>query len=163
VTDVAASAFRRHYGQIYRFVRRRAGSREDAEDVTQDVFVAAAAGLDDFKPGATPVLAWLYTVAQRRLADEARRSARLAAAQPPLPPASPNGLAYGAEVGRALRAALGRLPEPQRRIVAMKLLEGRTFADIAARLDTTEAAAKMRLARALARLRDELAEEGIEP
>ena len=39
------------------------------------MFVEAAARLEDFKPGATPVLAWLYTVAQRRLVDRARAAA----------------------------------------------------------------------------------------
>ena len=73
--ELAAAAFRRHYRQIFRFVRRRSSSHEDAEDVTAEVFAAVAA-LRAFEVGATPLLAWLYTVARRRLADDARRRAR---------------------------------------------------------------------------------------
>jgi DNA-directed RNA polymerase specialized sigma24 family protein len=45
----------------------------------------------------------------------------------------------------------------------LKLIEGHSFADIAHRLDTTEAACKMRLVRALEALRAELEKEGITP
>ena len=57
-----------HYGAVYRFVRRRARSLEDAEDVTQDVFLAAIVALNQARlRESEPSLAWLYTVAQRRL------------------------------------------------------------------------------------------------
>jgi len=157
VEELAAAAFRRHYRQIFRFVRRRSSSHEDAEDVTAEVFAAAAA-LRAFETGATPLLAWLYTVARRRLADQARRRAR----SPQLTVADAS-LDYGTEVARALRLALRRLPESQRRVVVLKLIEGRTYREIAERLGTTQAACKMRLARGLERLRDELEQEGVEP
>lgn len=74
--ELAAQAFRRHYRQIYGFVRRRSAADSDAEDIAAEVFADAADALERFEPGSTPVLAWLYTVARRRLADEARRRAR---------------------------------------------------------------------------------------
>ena len=154
--DRSEEAFRRHYGQLFRYIRRRTPDDFEAEDVTQAVFADAAQRLGDFKPGASPVLAWLYTVAQRRLADRARRLAqqhaslreiertRLAAAEG----------AYGAEVAAALREAIAALPETQRTVVAMKLLRGLPFAEIAERVGTSEGACKMRFARGLAALRD---------
>ena len=63
----------RHYRTIYRFVRRRSGSREDAEDMTQTVFVEAAANLTRVYADGRSPLAWLYTVASRRLIDQTRR------------------------------------------------------------------------------------------
>jgi RNA polymerase sigma-70 factor (ECF subfamily) len=168
VTDLATQAFRRHYRQIYRYVRRRSASDADAEDVTQEVFADAAAALDRFKPGSPPVLAWLYTVAQRRLADEARRAARRphngsAAALDRFVRAGADAPEYGRAVADAVRRALARLPESQRRVVVLKLFEGRTFAEIAAVVGTTEAAAKMRVARGLEQIRDDLEQEGIAP
>ncbi len=56
--NLAELAFRRHYGDVYRFVRRRSSSWADAGDVTAEVFADAAKALDRFEPGATPVLAW---------------------------------------------------------------------------------------------------------
>src|SRR3954467_7659557 len=82
VTEVAERAFRRHYGQVYRYLRRRTGDHHRAEDLAQQVFVDAVIALRETE---SPTLAWLYTVAQRRFADEIRRNSvgqRLAALQP---------------------------------------------------------------------------------
>ena len=76
VGDLAERAFRRHYRHVYRYVRRRAASAEEAEDLTQAFFADAVAAADRLRPGSPPLLAWLYTVAKRRLADEARRLER---------------------------------------------------------------------------------------
>jgi RNA polymerase sigma-70 factor (ECF subfamily) len=157
VDDLAAEAFRRHYRQIYGFVRRRSGSDADAEDVAADVFADAAASLDRLESGTPPVLAWLYTVAKRRLADEARRRNRGDAALKPVAPT------YPPEVARALGRALAALPAAQRDVVVLKLIRGLSFREIARMLGATEAACKMRLSRALERMRESLSEEGVEP
>jgi RNA polymerase sigma factor (sigma-70 family) len=159
VEELAGEAFRRHYGQVYRFVRRRSVSASDAEDVTAEVFADAAAALARFGPGATPVLAWLYTVAHRRLVDEARRRARA----PELATERYRLEEYGASIAAALRRAIASLPDTQRTVVVLKLIEGRSFREIAERVDASEGACKMRLARGLERLRDELEKEGIGP
>jgi RNA polymerase sigma factor (sigma-70 family) len=156
--NLAELAFRRHYGDVYRFVRRRTPSWADAEDVTAEVFADAAKALDEFEPGATPVLAWLYTVARRRLADEARRRA---GAPPPVVVREERE--YGPDVTAALRAAISALPGTQRSVVVLKLVEGCSFREVAERLELTEPACKMRFSRALERLREELEKEGVEP
>jgi RNA polymerase sigma factor (sigma-70 family) len=156
--NLADQAFRRHYGDVVRFVRRRTSSAADAEDIASDVFADAAKGLERFEPGATPVLAWLYTVARRRLADEARRRART-----PVLAAAHGETEYGQNLTATLRRTISALPETQRPVVVMKLIQGRSFREIAPRLDVTEAACKMRLSRALETLRDELEKEGVEP
>jgi RNA polymerase sigma factor (sigma-70 family) len=157
VDELAETAFRRHYRQVYSFVRRRSSSDADAEDVTAEVFANAAAALDGFAPGSTPVLAWLYTVARRRLADEARRRSR-----PPTVERLPSQPDYGRDLATVIARAIGGLPEAQRAVLVLKLIEGRSFREIAERLDASEAACKMRLARALERLRDDLEQEGVE-
>ncbi len=73
------------------------------------------------------------------------------------------GPSYGADVAESLRRALRKLPEAQRRVVVLKLLEGRPFAEIARLVGTSEAASRMRFMRGLERLRDELEREGITP
>ena len=166
MSDVVESAFRRHYGQVYRFLRRRTESDEQAEELTQAVFADAAARLHEFEPGATPVLAWLYTVAQRRLVDAVRRAAGQHATIAALDAERAHRVdetEYGPNVARTLRAAIQRLPERQRRVVVMKLLEGRRFAEIAQQVGVSEAACKMRFARGLEALRDDLEREGIRP
>lgn len=155
----------RHYRDIYRYVRRRSRSDADAQDITQEVFEDAARALERFKPGSPPMLAWLYTVAQRRLVDTARRTARrreagdetlleLVAAPP---------TEYGHELAAALEQGLRGLPLLQRQVVAMKLLNGLSFAEIASATRSSEGACRMRFLRGLEQLRDFLEEEGIVP
>jgi RNA polymerase sigma-70 factor (ECF subfamily) len=105
----------------------------------------------------SPPLAWLYTVAKRRFADEARRRSRLELhGEETLPE-------YGAEAGLAISDALAALPEGQRQVVVLKLLRGARFVEIAQLLEVTEAAAKMRFVRALEALRVELERKGVTP
>ena len=160
MNGVVEGAFRRHYGDVYRYLRRRVGDPGRAEELTQDVFAAAAAGLRAERPGDPPVLAWLYTVARRRFADEARRRGRerrLAALNPA------RGESEYAPIASALREALAALPGGQAQVVLLKLVRGLTFAEIGAEVGLTEAAAKMRFMRGLEQLRADLSERGIEP
>jgi RNA polymerase sigma-70 factor, ECF subfamily len=167
VDDPVAGAFRRHYAQVYRFLRRRTESDEVAEELAQAVFVHAAERLRHLDRRGPPLLAWLYTVARRRLVDRARASARGPASIASLDeararPVSPE-LEYGGELAGVLAKALRDLPEGQRHVVVMRLLEGRSFREIGENLGATEAACKMRFSRGLEALRTELSRRGVEP
>jgi len=165
VEELAERVFRRHYAQIYRFVRRRTASDQQAEDITQDVFVNVAAAGRRLKPDRPLLLGWLHRVA-RRLADEVRRELRRPSNVLPLEAvgdaAAPDTM-QALMLGTALREAIARLPRGQRDVVILKLLQGQSFAEIAERLDASPAACKMRLVRAFEALRDELEKEGITP
>jgi RNA polymerase sigma-70 factor (ECF subfamily) len=115
--DVLADAFRRYYGQIYRYVRRGGSGHAEAEDLTQEVFAQAAASLQRLREDSRPLASWLYTVAQRRMTDETRRRARAARAQHYITPVDSEPPAYGPAVATALGRAMRQLPEPQRQIV----------------------------------------------
>ena len=164
-TEPASRDLRRHYREIYRYVRHRSRSDSDAEDVTQDVFADAARALGSFEPSDAPPIAWLYAVAQRRLIDRARQHARRqeVSAQTVLElvPAPPSE--YSQEVSEALRSGIERLPRPQRQVVLMKLVQGRSFAQIASALDATEGACRMRFLRGLEQLRAYLEEQEVTP
>ena len=121
MNGVAEGAFRRHYQHVYGFFRRRVRDPHRAEELTQDVFAAAAAGLPKPKEGDPPVLAWLYTVARRRFVDESRRLSR--ERRPKDLPARTTS-DYGPFVARALREALGELPGGHSQVVVLKLLRG---------------------------------------
>jgi RNA polymerase sigma-70 factor (ECF subfamily) len=163
VEHPAGGAFRRHYEQVYRFLRRRTGDDALAEELAQSVFADAAAQLRHLEHEGPPVLAWLYTVARRRLADHVRRASRADLGPLEDVAAADAAANYGTDVARALTYAIGELPEGQQRVVVMKLLEGRSFREIAARVGATEAACKMRFSRGLEALRAELERQGVEP
>jgi RNA polymerase sigma factor (sigma-70 family) len=161
VNGIAEGAFRRHYGQVYRYLNRRLQDPDRAEELAQEVFAAAAKDLPDEAEGGPPALAWLYTVARRRFADEARRRGR----ERRLVGLLKTGRAaeYGPQLASDLREALERLANGQREVVVLKLLRGLSFAEIGSELGLSEAAAKMRFVRALRELRADLTERGIEP
>jgi RNA polymerase sigma-70 factor (ECF subfamily) len=162
VSDAAERAFARHYEHVYRYVRRRTRDHHRAEDLTQQVFADAAAGLQE---SPSPPLAWLYTVAQRRFADEARRNAlaRRVNGLRAVGEEASDAREYGAEVAATLHSAIDRLAPGQREVVVLKLLRGASFAEIGARLGISTEAAKMRFRRALEALRSELEKEGLQP
>jgi RNA polymerase sigma-70 factor (ECF subfamily) len=160
VNDVAESAFRRHYAHVYRYVRRRTHDHDRAEDLTQQVFADAVKALPQ---SPAPQLAWLYTVAQRRFADEARRDALVRRADGLGVVAEAHTREYGSEVTAALHSAIDRLAPGQREVVVLKLLRGAKCAEIGERLGISSDAAKMRFVRALEALRSELEEEGLRP
>jgi RNA polymerase sigma-70 factor (ECF subfamily) len=161
----AEGAFVKRYHEIFRFVRRRTVNRAEAEDLTQEVFAEAVRMLGPLSAEAPPTLAWLYTVARRRLIDatrsDVRRRARQSDAVLELVPTAP--YEYGPAVARAIAAAIAELPASQRDIVVRKALRGQPFAEIAADLKATEAACKMRFARGIEALRSELTRQGLEP
>jgi RNA polymerase sigma-70 factor (ECF subfamily) len=75
-TEERAQALERmysaHAAQIYRFAYGKVGNREDAEDITSQVFLKAAAWLDPAQPD-TQRLAWLHQVARTTVNDYWRR------------------------------------------------------------------------------------------
>jgi RNA polymerase sigma-70 factor (ECF subfamily) len=161
--DTNAPKAATHYDSVYRFIRRRVRTREDAEDLTQDVFLGVVEALRRSQLRETDSsLALLYTVARRRLIDRLRDSQRrqkfeaqldLAAVQPD----------YETSIAAALLASLNDLDPVTRRVIAMKLFEGRQFKEIAPALDVSEEACRARFSRGLAALRDGLREKGVTP
>lgn len=162
--DTAQLAFERYSRQVYRFLLKRTRDHHEAEELTQRVFAEAAECLGRSTNRPTNVLAWLYTVAERRFIDATRRriTARRNIAMLMPPTAAPD-LTYSHEVVTALRRTIAALPEEQRIIVIRKVICGDAFADIAADLGITVAACKMRLSRAVMQLRRDLEEAGVTP
>lgn len=152
-----AAAYREYAPTIFRYLLAKTRSRERAEDLTQEVFLAAAAARPRESDG-RPLLPWLYAVAERRYVDELRRrSAEVTCcpideaecvAQP-----DPD---VDATMLHALVAAIRGLPPAQSRVCVMRLFEGRSFAEICCELETSERACRMRFHRALRALQEAL-------
>lgn len=156
-------AFRAHGQRIYRFFLRQTGSPSDAEDLTQRVFTDAVDAFGPTTPPPDSMLAWLYTVARRRMADEIRQRGRDGQAAPWDLDTVGSDPEYGPAVGAALEDAIGRLPEGQRTVVVLRLLHGIPFAEIAEIVGASEAACKMRFARGIERIRKGLEDDDVRP
>ena len=66
---------RSYYDEIYRFVCRQTGSKEDAMDLTQSIFVAVLRALPSYRAERASFRTWLYRIAANKVID-ARRKAR---------------------------------------------------------------------------------------
>jgi RNA polymerase sigma factor (sigma-70 family) len=141
----------RYRQRLFGYARQMlGGSRSDAEDVLQDVFLRAYHALRaDDRP--VTVRAWLYRVAHNRCIDQLRRPAPAAADIFDLNRglnAEPESEAERREDLRRLVADVQRLPEQQRSALLMREMEGLSYADLAVALGVTVPAVKSLLVRA---------------
>ncbi len=142
----------RYRQRLFAYVRQMlsAGSRQDAEDVLQDVFVRAYGSLRNDGRDMN-VRAWLYRVAHNRCIDHLRR---------PVPPPAevfevsrkplhdPVEEAQRRDDLRRLVLDVSNLPDQQRSALLMREIDGMTYADLAVALDVTVPAVKSLLVRA---------------
>ena len=153
--DALAEAYRRWSRLIYTIAVRSLQSAADAEDVTQQVFLAAWTGRHTLRPSAEALPRWLVGIARHRIADaiaqryRGRRTLAAVADQPE--PAV-------AETSERLLLSheLAALPEPRRSVLTLAYLHDCTHEEIARRLDLPLGTVKSHLARGLLQLRRRL-------
>lgn len=132
-------------------------SPQDAEDAWSETFLAALRAYPDVRPDSN-LRAWLVTIAHRKAIDgyrAARRAPSPTAVIPDRVSGDPGGPALPDE---ALGGALRALPFKQRAAVACRYLADMSYRDIAALLDSSEAAARRSAADGIAALRKTYAE-----
>jgi RNA polymerase sigma-70 factor, ECF subfamily len=156
------AALYNRFGQaIFAYMRLHAPSREDAEDLTLEVFTTALehdnlAGLKDGEQ-----LAWLRRVAHNRLIDRYRRATRtpvvvldeVVEMMLEDDSANPEQVMLQRETYAQLHWAVQRLPQLQQRLLSLRYGDGLPFAEIAVLLNKREDALRKLLSRALATLR----------
>jgi RNA polymerase sigma-70 factor (ECF subfamily) len=162
---------------------RRLAARVDASDVVQEALAQAGRRLDDYLHSPPlPFFAWLRQIARDRLVELHRRHVRaerrsvtreerLAMELPDesslrlakrlvCSGTSPSGRLMRDELRDRVRSALARLSERDRDVLVMRHLEQLSTEEVAAVLGISEGAVKVRLLRALERLRGRLADDG---
>jgi RNA polymerase sigma-70 factor, ECF subfamily len=156
---------------VLRYCRARVGSQEktfaSADDVAQEVCLAVFAALPSYRDQGRPFLAFVYGIAAHKVADAHRSSARNRAEPVPEVPDSPE-MADGPEQ-RAMQTELaGRmdklldmLPDKQREILVLRVVVGLSAEETAEAVGSTPGAVRVAQHRALGRLRNVLASEGV--
>lgn len=141
----------RYRQRLFAYTRQMLpGSRQDAEDALQDVFVRAYSGLRA-NDRDLALRAWLYRVAHNRCIDELRRPAAPAPELIELvrgPVHDPIAEAERRESLRRLMDDVRRLPEQQRSALLMRELGGMSYAELAPALSVSVPAVKSLLVRA---------------
>ena len=148
-------AYDKYVEQIYRFIFFKVGNREDAEDITSQVFIKAANSLDVTQI-AQAQMAWLYQVARTTISDhwrgyykgvtssldEMEESSPLHLSGDPIFLGAPEDDDVEPAVEK-VRAVLSLLPENYRRVLELRFLQGCSLRETAAAMSITESNAKV--------------------
>ena len=129
-------------------------SRNEAEDLVQDVFLAALRQLHTLREDAA-FPGWLAMIARNKARDQHRRSVETLE----LPEDIPTQDAPVAEAVAVL-AVIQTLPEAYRESLILRLVEGMTGEEISARTGLTPASVRVNLHRGMKQLRELLEKEG---
>jgi RNA polymerase sigma factor (sigma-70 family) len=161
--ELFAVFYQRHGRDLLAFFARRTFDPEIAADLTAETFAKAFASRPRFRArSAGGARAWLYTIARRELARMWRRhrvetKARDRLGLPVRTLAEDDyerieRLIDFESVGRAVAGALSRLSSEQRDAVTLRVIEGRSYAEVARAIGCSELAARARVSRGLSRL-----------
>lgn len=161
--EAAEKLIQSYYDEIYRFVYRQTGSREDAMDLTQSIFIAVLRSLPGYRGERASFRTWLYRIAANKVID-ARRKARPVSVpieEMELPAAED----FVAQIhDRALLEAIENyvsgLEPGEQAVFRLRIYGEKTFPEIAAALGEPEAAVKSRYYRLIRRLREEFGADG---
>lgn len=156
-----------HYQpQIYRFAVIRVGRREEAEDLTHDVFKNAWVNIGKYKKQGFPFSSWLYKIAKNQIVDFYRAKKETT----PLEALDEAGIGqiFEAEpleaklqIGRVM-AAINGLKTEYKDVLALRFIEDLSLKEAAEILGKTEGATKLLQHRALNLLREQFGEQIIE-
>src|SRR5215472_17582947 len=143
-----------YWDRLYRWLYHLAHDRHTAEDLTQETFLKAFAGLKKFQAG-TNFGAWLFRIAHNNFANQCRASARHREPLPDDLPDSQHGpldRAISTEALKEVARAINRLPTEFRAALLLRVEEGLSFRQIADVLDLTEETARWRVFKARQKL-----------
>jgi RNA polymerase sigma-70 factor (ECF subfamily) len=146
--------YRRYRGPVQLYLYRLCGSADLAEELAQETFIKACAGLLSFR-GDCSVATWLFRIARNAYLDSLRRPNPARIDTDELL-AIPDGGSYGNPAQRYVASeerdlialALAQLPEKQRTILLLRDAEELAYAEIADVLGLSMAAVKVNLFRA---------------
>lgn len=148
---------------VVRYCRARVGRHDrsftSADDVAQEVCLAVLTALPSYRDQGRPFLAFVYGIAQHKVADAHRAAARNRTDPVPEIPDSvseadgPEQRVLRFELNERLARLLDVLPAKQREIVVLRVVVGLSAEETAAAVGSTQGAVRVAQHRALARLR----------
>jgi RNA polymerase sigma-70 factor, ECF subfamily len=148
--------YENNFQRVYAYVARRVRHRDEAEDVTSEVFHQALANLQRFEWRGVPFASWLFKIAANAIIDRSKRAAK----EQELPEdfelaAQDDSSETLDEIERRamLFQLVDRLPPNQHRVIVMRFAEDKSIREIANELGRSEGAVKQLQFRALQNLR----------
>jgi RNA polymerase sigma-70 factor, ECF subfamily len=160
-----------HQRMVYQLAFHLLGNRDEALDLSQDVFMRVFRTLPQFR-GQSQLRTWIYRIVVNQARNRQRwwrrrhRASQISLdqhlethAEPSgSPQVAPDNVLAQKQLASRLRDALAALPFDQRSVVILREIDGLSYEEIAFSLGVTLGTVKSRLTRARRALRDELLE-----
>lgn len=155
---------------VVRYIRARLGTAErvglSADDVAQEVCMAAIQALPRYQDQGRPFLAFVYGIAAHKVADAHRAAGRNRSEPTDSVPerysleSGPEQMALQADSASRMNKLLQILPEKQREILILRIVVGMSAEETAEAVGSTPGAVRVAQHRALARLKSEIIAAG---
>lgn len=145
------------FPKVYRYVAARLGNTEDAEDVTEEIFLRVVHNIQGFSWRGLPFGAWVFRIARNEVVSHVRREKNRSATTE-LTETIPDHAADHATAiefqftMQSIRVATEKLPEAQRQVIALRFGAGLSVAETAQALSKTENNVKVLQHKAIAKL-----------
>jgi len=151
---------RKHQGRVYGLCRRMAGTHQAADDLAQETFIKAYFALDRFTDG-LDFYAWIRRIAVNTTLNylQARkREEPLGDRDNAVPDAKPQDELQNREAEARFQEALQALPDDQKLVFTLRVIEDLSYREIAASLHLAPGTVMSRLNRARLKLKRALAD-----
>lgn len=148
-----AAIYERHRAPVYRYLRSRTTSDDEAGDLCATTFERALAAIDRFRPSGGGMLAWLLRIARNAHLDALRRRERGTSSVDSVIESADRSHA-GPEDAAVLRSLIDDLPVTQRDAIQLRFAAGLTAREIGVVLGLSERAAQKQVERALSALKE---------
>ena len=146
-----AELYEQNFERVYAYIAVRVHNRDEAQDLTSEVFHQALAGIARFQWRGAPFLTWLLGIAANVLADRWQRTFQQR--EVPGDDLEPAAVDLKVEQRAMLFQLVDGLPEDQRLVIVRRFVDQRTLREIARELGRSEGAVKQLQFRALQTLR----------
>jgi RNA polymerase sigma factor (sigma-70 family) len=137
----ASVLFERYNKRVFNFLARMTMDRDVAEDLTQNVFLRVMKYKDSYKDGAR-FQSWIYQIARNIFSDHYHH----------MPDSAESELADERE--KRLHKSMAKLGEEQRELLILTRFQQMKYEEVALIMDTTVANIKVKVHRAIAKLRE---------
>jgi RNA polymerase sigma-70 factor, ECF subfamily len=131
-----AALYEANFDRIFRYVRLKIGDSEEAEDMTQQVFLHALRSVSSFKYQGTPFTAWLFRIAHNQMVDYLRKKSRRPVAMEiddtvPTEAKDPEAMAELSLNVEKLALATKGLTKSQQEVLSMRFAGGLSIEEVA--------------------------------
>jgi RNA polymerase sigma-70 factor (ECF subfamily) len=148
--------YENNFERVYAYIARRVGNREEAQDLTAEVFHQALANFARYEWRGLPFAAWLLRIASNAIADSWKSKAREQGNPSSDEPLSHDIDTEDVEQRAKLFRLVTTLPDDQRRVIEMRFAQEKSIREIAKELGRTGGAIKQLQFRGLETLRGQL-------